>query len=195
MSLRKTTLTKVVQDMTEYDRQQAAQQELDALLTELNRIAGDLSWVGETIRNRIAAVPRRFGEGDADILKQREDMDREYIPQYAETLRDSVYQLIGTLQALVDAGPSQPPDLAFSAVAQFFALKSAADDAPTLENIPAGLPPLLDWDWKKSAVERVWRRLWNLISHLTRVKEWSVSGSIGTGLSDMAQAQISVTFG
>jgi hypothetical protein len=180
--------------MTEYDRQQAARQDLDALLTELNRISDNLSWLAEKIRNRIAAVPRRFGEGDADILKQTENMDRGYIPQYAEALRDSVHQLIGTLHALVDAGPSQPPDLAFSAVAQFFALKSAVDNAPSLKNIPAGIPPV-SWDWTKSAVERAWTRLWSLISHLTRVKEWSVSGSIGTGLSDMAQAQISVTFG
>jgi hypothetical protein len=194
MSFCKTAPTKVVQDMTEYDRQQAARQDLDALLTQLNMITDDLSFLAETIRNAIAAVPRRFGEGDADILKQTEDRDREYIPQYAEALRGFVYQLIGTLHALVDAGPGQPPDLAFSAIAQFSALKSAVDDAPSLNNIPKTLPPV-SWDWTKGAVEPVWTRLWSLISHLTRVKELSVSGSIDTGPLGMAKAQISVTFG
>ena len=110
------------------------------------------------------------------------------IPDYAETLRDAVHQLIGTVQALVDAGPGQPPDLAFSAVAQFLALEGAVDNAPSLRSddqrrgtsgyILLSEEVAKTWAWIKDTLKLAWKRLWSLISHLIRVKEWSVNGTI-----------------
>lgn len=194
--------------MSEYDRQQAARRDLDALLTELNAITGELNSLAETVSEAVAGRPRTYWdyqlerEDTPDFMKEQAISAREFYPRYAETLRDSVYQLIGTLHALVDAGPGQPPDLAFSAVAQFSALKSTVDDAPEPEHdefspsIPRVSESIIQtWAWIKDALKRGEPLLWSLISHLARVKEWSLNGTIGTGLPGMAQTQISVTFG
>lgn len=183
----------------EYDREQAARRDLDALLKELNEVSGQLTWLARHVRDALSAVPYTYVEGVSDVLKEALIRDEGSVEHYAENLRDSVHQLIGTLHALVDAGPGQPPDLAFSAYAQFSALESAVDNAPTYDE--SRLPFLVKesitktWAWIKAALKRGWKRLWSLISHLTRVKEWSVGGTASTGVLGMAQAQISVTFG
>ena len=53
--------------------------------------------------------------------------------------------------------------------------------------------PLWDtlWDTLKKVVPRVWSMVW----HLVKVKEWTVSGQVGTGLLGLAHAGISITFG
>ena len=181
-----------------YDRDQAARRDLDALVTELNEISGQLTWLAQRIREASPRPGYEYVEGVSDVLQREQIRQGLSVSHYAESLRDAVHQLIGTVHALVDAGPGQPPDLAFSATAQFLALEGAVDNAPS--PAPEDGRQLLDearqtWAWIKLALKRGWKRLWSLISHLTRVKEWSVNGTIDTGLPGTAEAQISVTFG
>jgi hypothetical protein len=189
----------------EYDREQSARRDLDALITELNRISDQLSWLGQRYREA-PPPPGYIYDPEISPMLEREVIRQGLsVPDYAETLRGAVHQLIGTVRALVDAGPGQPPDLAFSAVAQFLALEGAVDNAPTLEpddrrRVEPSYVSLSEevrktWDWIKHALKLAWKRLWSLVSHLTRVKEWSVNGTISSGLPGTAQAQISVTFG
>ena len=189
----------------EYDREQAARRDLDALVTELNRISDELTSLARRYRQAPPQPGYIYDPVITPMLEREASRQGPSIPDYAETLRDAVHQLIGTVQALVDAGPSQPPDLAFSAVAQFLALEGAVDNAPTLPSDDqrrgtSGYVLLSEevtktWAWIKGALKLAWKRLWSLISHLIRVKEWSVNGTIDSGLPGTAQAQISVTFG
>ncbi len=112
------------------------------------------------------------------------------------TLQTETQQLAGTLRALVDAGPGQPPGLALSAVAQLAALQNdvvaAAED---------GFGPVADaspgsevWTSIEHALERAGKRLWSLISHLVPVREWTWTQQTATGLLGNNQARVSVTF-
>jgi hypothetical protein len=149
-----------------YDRQESARHDLGALETDLKTLSEQLTVVAE----------------------QRVD------------LRRAIQQLIATLREFVDAGPGQPPDLAFSATAQYSALETDINDAAPedggtdLTLAPSGAVKRA-WESIKKLLSKGWSRLWSLISHLTKVKEWSVGGSIGVPFLGLGQAQISVTFG
>ncbi len=128
------------------------------------------------IIERQDAVAIRVGELDA----------RQW--QEAEQVTESVNRLQDTVDALLAAGTGQDPGTAFSAQQQVAALS---------EDVKSGRKrwhsPHWDaaWDW----VRKLSKRLWSMLSHLLRVKEWTVTGQVGTGPWGLAGAGISVTFG
>jgi hypothetical protein len=49
------------------------------------------------------------------------------------------------------------------------------------------------WDKIKAEIEKVLDRLWSMISKLVTVKEWTLTGKVGTGVLGLAEASVSVT--
>ena len=100
-----------------------------------------------------------------------------------------VDQLKDVARELVKRGLDQAPDLAFSATAQMTVLRT--DVRRARKRFSANSAWKRIWDLLKGLPQR----LLSLISHLVKVKEWSVTGQVGTGMLGLAQASISVTFG
>lgn len=156
-----------------YDRLQAAGDDLRLLVSDLNELSGQLE--------ELATVGRRAG--------------LEHAPGFHRRIGDSAARLIATLEALVAAGTGQQPGLAFSAVAQLCALES---------DIAAAVPPA-DGSGQSgggrlrftltATVRRVRSRLWSLISHLVKIKEWSLSGLASPDATGTTPESILVTFG
>lgn len=155
---------------TEYDRPQAARRDLDVLVEELTQISREVSWLARQVREALSTRPDLDMEGTSDSLEEALMWRREAFPRWADTLLAAVSQLIATLHALVDAGPGQPADLAFSATAQLSALRSAVDGAPPLW--PCAFPPptvfLAANQLERNtvapttnALTRAWPRLWS----------------------------------
>ena len=163
-----------------YDRLQAAQQDLDLLCNDLTRVSAQLEELATAWRrDHISGMTAR----DLPLT-------------FPGTLRAETQQLAGTLWALVDAGPGQPPGLALSAVAQLAALQgdvtAAAEDG---FGRVAGAPPgSAVWASIEHALERAGKRLWSLISHLVPVREWTWTEQAGPGLLGNNLARVSVTF-
>lgn len=163
-----------------YDRLTAAREDLALLISDLSSLSGRLE--------ELATAVRRAGQ-PATIDAQ---------PGFHKRLIDAAQRLVATLHALVDAGADQPPNLAFSAIAQLSALEHDIA-AVAAAAIPAdrfraeddgGISVLLD-----GTLERARKRLWSLISHLARIKAWSLTGQFGTGAPGLAQETIQVTLG
>jgi hypothetical protein len=156
-----------------YDRQAAAREDLRALvgaLDEVTRLLADM-------------LRRQSYAG----LVESADLEEQAV--LAERIMPEVRQLAGTARELVARGPDQKPDMAFSAAAQMTALGSEVRYAR--KRYTANMV----WSKIWATLKRVAPRLWSLISHLVKVKEWSVTGQVGTGVLGLAQASISVTFG
>ena len=92
---------------------------------------------------------------------------------------------------LLQAGSGQVPDRAFRLAAGHAVL---ADD---IEDTGVEAKDEVKGIWKKVKdwMHKAGLKLWALISRLVKVKEWSISGTVGTGVLGLAQANISVTFG
>jgi hypothetical protein len=114
-----------------------------------------------------------------------------------EQQRLAVEQLLAAVQQerlLIDEllrnGTNQGPGLAYAASTQATVIDTeVADEA---ERNPSSL-----WEKIKAEVRRVLARLWSMISKLLTVKEWALSGKVGTPgpLLGLAEASVSVTFG
>ena len=99
--------------------------------------------------------------------------------------------MIATLEA---AGTDQQPGLAFSAVAQLYALEN---------DIAAVVPPADDFGHGggrlqvtlTATLQRGRSRLWSLISHLVKIKELSLSGLASPEATGTRPESILVTFG
>jgi len=163
-----------------YDRLQAARADLAILISDLSDLSGQLE--------ELATAVRRAGLAGM----------RELQPGFHPRLTDASQRLAATLHALVDAGLDQPPSLAFSAVAQLCALENDIR-AVTTTVVPAdrfrpeddaGMGAALT-----GTLQRVRTRLWSLISHLAKIKEWSLTGQLGTSSPGLAPEGILVTFG
>jgi hypothetical protein len=163
-----------------YDRMEAVEAERDILLGYLDQVSdgiGQLSGLG------VGSYP-----GSAGRAGQLAQLDR------------ATGRLAATVRTLADAEPDEARDLSVSAMAQLQALESDIDEAEdqatsaSVVSVQVGKVGTVFTSIKK-ALSKAWKRLWSLISHLTTVKEWSVSGQAGTGVLGFAQATITVTFG
>ena len=126
---------------------------------------------------------------------------------YWEQLRDLREDLIGQqerigrliarvdaqkagIEEMLAAGPRQEPGRAFELAAGQAALVDDVDSQAAGQGAKKDL-------WKKIQgwLGTAGTKLWAMISHLARVKEWTLSGKVSTGLLGFAEASISVTFG
>jgi hypothetical protein len=97
-------------------------------------------------------------------------------------LENAARQLAAAVRALADAGPDQPPDLAFSVASQLSGLMEDIASADAMTRGP-GIPDVGDarlWEHIDAAMDRARKRLLALILHLVRIKDWSLSGPPGT---------------
>jgi hypothetical protein len=117
-----------------------------------------------------------------DLVEMREEIDR---------LTVSVEAQIAAVRETLRAGSGQSPDRALQLTAGQAALVEDVNDA---EASARGAGQSL-WDKIRHWLGRAGRKLWAMITHLVRVKEWSLTGTVGTGVLGLAEASISVTFG
>ena len=97
-----------------------------------------------------------------------------------EQLDDGIRQLAASAQALVDVGPGQPPDLAFSLAGCLAALRKNIREAAAM-TCGADTAPLGDarlWSYLGQALHRAGNRVLALIVHLARIEDWSLSGPV-----------------
>ena len=95
-------------------------------------------------------------------------------------LQDATRQLAVSAQALVDAGPGQPPEVAFWLVRRLSMLRNDISVAQALTReaeISVGDTAL--WDHLGEPLRRAENRLLLLIVQLARIREWSLSGPDG----------------
>ena len=159
-----------------YDRLTAAREDLRVLVSALDDVSHQLADLVETL-----------GEQSSESVDGQPDLENQLV--LAEQIAPQVGQLKGAAEELVAHGLDQTPDLAFSATAQMTALQNEVRYARKRYRANRA--------WAKiwGALKRIAPRLWSLISHLVKVKEWSVTGQVGTGVLGLAQASICVTFG
>jgi hypothetical protein len=92
---------------------------------------------------------------------------------------------------VLQAGPGQPPDGAFRLAAGHAALVDDVKNAQAeAEDKEEGI-----WEKIRKWLTTAGEKLWAMISRLVKVKEWSLTGTVGTGVLGFTQASISVTFG
>ena len=92
---------------------------------------------------------------------------------------------------VLQAGPGQPPDGAFRLAAAHAALVDDVKNAQAeAEDKEEGI-----WEKIRKWLTTAGEKLWAMISRLVKVKEWSLTGTVGTGVLGFTQASISVTFG
>ena len=140
---------------------------------------GGLKTITHELRNLAATLQQESDEArsmQAGQLQLAEHQLKEY------------EQLNSLIKEMPKRGIDQDPTLGFSAVAQTEALKGATKLAT--KRWP-GRRMGHSWDTLQAIVPY----LWNMIRHLLKVKEWSVTGQVSTPVLDFAQASISVTFG
>ena len=107
-----------------------------------------------------------------------------------EQLLAAVQQERLLVDELLSNGTNQGPGLGYAASTQATVIDTETADA-------AQRWPSSAWEKIKAEVKRVLARLWSMISKLLTVKEWALSGKVGTPgpLLGLAEASVSVTFG
>jgi hypothetical protein len=159
-----------------YNPLAAAREDLSILVSALDDVSHQLANLVETLR-----------EQSSESIDRQPDLENQLV--LAEQIAPTVSQLKGVAEELVADGLDQTPDLAFTATAQMTALQSEVRYARKRYRANRA------WGKIWGALKRIAPRLWSLISHLVKVKEWSVTGQVGTGVLGLAQASIRVTFG
>ena len=110
-------------------------------------------------------------------------------------LQDATRQLAVSAQALVDAGPGQPPEVAFWLARRLSALRNDISVAQALtREAGIGVGDAALWDHLGEPLRRAGNRLLLLIVQLARIKEWSLSGPDGE-LSEPDQAVLVIQLG
>ena len=110
-------------------------------------------------------------------------------------LQDATRQLAVSAQALVDAGPGQPPELAFWLARRLSALRNDIRVARALTREAAiGVGDAALWDHLDEPLRRAGNRLLLLIVQLASIREWSLSGPDGE-LSEPDQAVLVIQLG
>jgi hypothetical protein len=90
-----------------------------------------------------------------------------------EQLMAAVRQLHRQLDELVSNGTNQDPGLSYATSQQAMVIE--AETADHSRQWPGSA-----WEKIKRVLARALKRLWSMISKLVRVKEWTLSGKIGT---------------
>jgi hypothetical protein len=160
-----------------YNRDDAAREDLRILVSGLDEVSRQLHELTVTLMGQQLS---KQVDGQPDIVEET-DLAGEIVSE--------VSRLSKTAHDLVAQGSNQEPDLAFSATAQMTVVRSDLRYARKRFSATSA------WTKIWETLTRVAPRLWSLISHLVKVKEWSVTGQVGTGVFGLAQASISVTFG
>ena len=118
-------------------------------------------------------------------------------PGIPARLQDAAHQLAADVQALADAGPGQPPELALRAAGQLFTLKDDITSARAMTNGP-GIPDLGDarlWGSLSAALDRAGNQLLSLILHLVKIKNWSLNSPHAAGTPHSSQAGLFLQLG
>jgi hypothetical protein len=151
----------------------AARAERDRVLERLDEVARQL----DDLRAELAE--RQSGQAPAAL---EEAATVAEIRQEVRELRQAVIDLAGQ-------GTGQEPALAAAAAAQQAAVTSDVKAARKRFRATAA------WTRIWEALKKVAPHLWTLITKLTRVKEWSVTGQLGSNVLGFGSAGITVTFG
>jgi hypothetical protein len=159
-----------------YKREEAARQDLHILVDALDKVTRQLKELTDTLEQHLAE-----GVAPSPDVEEQLHLAKQIAPEISQ-LKDAVTEL-------PERRLNQEPDLAFSATAQMTAVMSEVGYAK--KQFPVTRMWKKIWATLKTAAPR----LWSLISHLVKVKEWSVIGEVGTGVLGLAKASISVTFG
>jgi hypothetical protein len=130
-----------------------------------------------------------LAQARGDLYRLRDELTDQW--ERLDRLIARVDAQIAGVDEVLQAGPGQGPGQAFRLTAGQAAL---ADDVEETEESAQGRGGTL-WktigDWLKKAGIKIWA----MISQLVKIKEWTLAGTVGTGLLGLAEASISVTFG
>jgi hypothetical protein len=144
---------------------------------------------GQEARRYAEEAIAAYGEVRGDLWRLREDLVE--LREEIDRLTASVDTQIAGVQEALGAGSGQSPGQALQLTAGQTAL---VDDVNDAEASAQGAGQSL-WDRIRHWLGRAGRKLWAMIAHLVRVKEWTLTGTVGTGVLGLAEARISVTFG
>jgi len=118
-------------------------------------------------------------------------------PGIPARLQDAAHQLAADVEALADAGPGQPPELALRAAGQLFTLKDDITSARAMTTGP-GIPDLGDarlWESLSAALDRAGNQLLSLILQLVKIKNWSLNSPPAAGTPHSSQAGLLLQLG
>jgi hypothetical protein len=155
-----------------YDPAAAARADSDTVIPELRGIIADL-------QEEVAALRKEAAQTSETVTQAL---------KLAERHQTDYQQLIALLEEMLRRGPDQGPDLGSQAASRANALREETRRAR--KRWPGRV-----WDtiWEK--LKTVLPRIWSMITDLLTVKEWTVSGKVGSDLFGLAQLGISITFG
>lgn len=153
-----------------YDAQAAAREDHVAIVARLNTITGLLQELREGMAQQV-------------VLQEQQWLATEQLLAAVQQERHLVDELLAN-------GIDQGPGVAFAAQQQATVIDTETADASKRW-------PSSAWDKIKAEVKKVLTRLWGMISKLVTVKEWTLTGKVGTPgpLLGLAEASVSVTFG
>lgn len=153
-----------------YDALAAARQDHAVIVAGLNTITGLLQGLREDIARQVA-------------LQEQQQL-------VTEQLLAAVQQERHLIDELINNGTNQGPGVAYAAQQQATVIDTETTDAS--QRWPSSA-----WEKIKAEVKKVLARLWSVISKLVTVKEWTLTGKVGTPglLFGLAEASVSVTFG
>jgi hypothetical protein len=171
--------------------------------------AGDAS---ERLQGYLDELAARVGEAGAEFRRLQPEEPPPGVTPHGHAADVTIFaeleracgQLAATTREITAAGPGQSPQLAFAAVSQLRLVESDVDDAEAMTDdlAPAQFAlgpgmhrPSTVFASIRKTLSKAWRALWTLISHLTKVREWSITGEAGSGTLGFAKASIEVTFG
>jgi hypothetical protein len=125
------------------------------------------------------------------LKRIEETLDRAEQRGQVERLLRRAEVLVADAEAVLQAGEEQAPDVAFRAMTGHEAL---TDGVQAVQAAAPGKEPSL-WGSVQEWLGEAGKKLWAMISRLVKVKEWTITGTVGTGVFGFTGASISVTFG
>ena len=139
----------------------------------LTTVRGDLQLLNSDLECACGALC------EISTVWRRAHSNRPELPlSLPEQLEDGIRQLAASAQELVDVGPGQPPDLAFSLAERLTALRTSISEAAamTCGGSKAQVGDAGLWSYLGEALHRAGNQLLVLIVQLARIKSWSLTG-------------------